>query len=69
MLSSFQCESSAGFAGLMLRDDRLGSHFDPRTVKLKFSLDGPNGVFTPLILDLPERRFTGSTCNRGGNSR
>jgi hypothetical protein len=43
-----------GFAGLMLRDDRLGKHFDPRTVKLKFALDGPNGVFTPLVLDLRE---------------
>jgi hypothetical protein len=43
-----------GFAGLMLRDDRLGSHFDPRTVKLKFKLDGPNGVFLPLVLDLHE---------------
>jgi hypothetical protein len=43
-----------GFAGVMLRDDRLGSHFDPRTVKLKFALDGPNGVFTPLVLDLEE---------------
>lgn len=40
------------FAGIMLRDDRLGSHFDPRTVKLKFALDGANGVFMPLVLDL-----------------
>jgi hypothetical protein len=41
-----------GFAGLMLRDDPAGQHFDPRTVKLKFALDGANGVFMPLVLDL-----------------
>lgn len=41
-----------GFAGLMLRDDLGGSHFDPRTVELKFDLQGDNGVFTPLVLDL-----------------
>lgn len=41
-----------GFAGLMLRDDPAGQHFDPRTVKLKFALDGANGVFVPFVLDL-----------------
>ena len=41
-----------GFAGLMLRDDRFGSHFDPRMVKLKFALNGANGVFMPLVVDL-----------------
>jgi hypothetical protein len=41
-----------GFAGLMLRDDPGGSHFDPRTVHLKFALNGENGVFLPLVFDL-----------------
>lgn len=41
-----------GFAGLMLRDSDAGRHFDPRTVELKFALDGDNGVFLPLVLDL-----------------
>jgi hypothetical protein len=40
------------FAGLMLRDDPEGRHFDPRTVALKFSLGGENGVFLPLVLDV-----------------
>jgi hypothetical protein len=43
-----------GFAGMMLRDDPAGKHFDPRTVELKFALDGENGVFLPLVLDLRE---------------
>lgn len=42
------------FAGVMLRDDLGGAHFDPRTVELKFSLAGANGVFLPLVLDLRE---------------
>lgn len=41
-----------GFAGVMLRDDPEGKHFDPRTVELRFTLDGENGVFLPLVLDL-----------------
>jgi hypothetical protein len=41
-----------GFAGLMLRDDVRGKHFDPRTVKLRFDLDGENGVYMPLAVDL-----------------
>jgi len=41
-----------GFAGLMFRDDATGKHFDPRTVELKFALDGENGVFMPLVLDI-----------------
>jgi hypothetical protein len=41
-----------GFAGLMLRDDVGGHHFDPRTVELRFSLQGDNGIYTPLCLDL-----------------
>lgn len=43
-----------GFAGLMVRDDPGGDHFDPRTVELKFDLHGDNGVFLPLVLDLRE---------------
>lgn len=41
-----------GFAGIMYRDDRDGKHFDPRTVELKFSIEGENGIFLPLVLDL-----------------
>jgi hypothetical protein len=41
-----------GFAGLMLRDDTHGLHFDPRTVQLRFDLAGENGVYLPLVLDL-----------------
>ena len=43
-----------GFAGVMVRDDEAGSHFDPRTVRLKFALSGENGVFLPLVFDLRE---------------
>ena len=41
-----------GFAGLMLRDDPSGTHFDARTVELKFALQGEKGVFAPLVFDL-----------------
>lgn len=41
-----------GYAGLMLRDDVQGQHFDPRTVQLKFALQGENGIFMPLVIDL-----------------
>jgi hypothetical protein len=41
-----------GFAGLMLRDDARGQHFDPRTVALRFDLAGGNGTFVPLVFDL-----------------
>jgi hypothetical protein len=44
-----------GFAGLMLRDDTGGATFDPRTVALRFSLSGDNGVFLPLVVDLAQR--------------
>jgi hypothetical protein len=40
------------FAGLMLRDDPEGHHFDPRTVALRFALQGANGVYMPLCFDL-----------------
>ncbi|HNS95798.1 MAG TPA: hypothetical protein PKL73_02530 [Polyangiaceae bacterium] len=43
------------FAGLMLRDDPMGKHFDPRTVALKFALNSESGVFMPLVLDLRDR--------------
>ena len=43
-----------GFAGIMLRDDVGGQHFDPRTVELRFSLDGENGIYLPLVLDLKQ---------------
>lgn len=42
------------FAGVMLRDDALGAHFDPRTVELKFALQGQRGVYLPLVLDLAQ---------------
>jgi hypothetical protein len=41
-----------GFAGLMLREDPGNAHFDPRTVELKFDVQGENGVFLPLVLDV-----------------
>lgn len=43
-----------GFAGIMLRDDAGGMHFDPRTVRLKFALQGENGAYMPLVLDFAE---------------
>jgi hypothetical protein len=45
-------ELERGFAGVMVRDQDDGAHFDPRTVELKFTLDGARGVFLPLVLDL-----------------
>ncbi|MEZ4461814.1 MAG: RING finger family 4 domain-containing protein [bacterium] len=45
------------FAGLMFRDDPTGSHFDPRTVELKFQLAGAHGVFMPLVFDLENRQM------------
>lgn len=41
-----------GFAGIMLRDDPFGEHFDPRTVELKFDLAGDHGVYMPAVIDL-----------------
>jgi hypothetical protein len=43
-----------GLAGLMLRDDLLGTHFDPRTVELRFDITGENGVYLPLVFDIEE---------------
>ena len=38
----------------MIRDDTGGHNFDPRSVKLKFSLAGENGIFMPLVVDLEQ---------------
>jgi hypothetical protein len=43
-----------GFAGLMLRKSDEGQHFDPRTVELRFDLQGDNGIYMPLVFDLQE---------------
>ena len=56
-----------GFAGLMLRDDPEGSHFDPRTVELKLALGGENGVFLPLVLDLRENTLHWLDVNSKGS--
>lgn len=45
------------FAGLMFRDDIGGKHFDPRTVELKFDLQGAHGVYLPLVFDLQTDRL------------
>jgi hypothetical protein len=45
------------FAGLMLRDDVEGAHFDPRTVLHRFDLQGENGVYLPLVFDLHDDRL------------
>ena len=45
------------FAGLMYRDDVNGLHFDPCTVELRFNLQGSNGVFLPLVVDLQQQRM------------
>ena len=40
------------FAGVMMREDVGGAHFDPRTVELKFALTGDSGVYLPLVFDI-----------------
>ena len=47
-------ELERAFAGLMWRDDVHARHFDPRTVALRFAIEGSNGIFLPLVLDLQE---------------
>lgn len=42
------------WAGMMLRTDLGGRQFDVRKVELKFDLQGENGVFMPLVLDVAE---------------
>jgi hypothetical protein len=44
-------------AGVMLRDELGGAHFDPRTVALAFDLQGDNGMFLPLVVDLERDRI------------
>jgi hypothetical protein len=43
------------YAGVMLRDDAEGLYLDPRTVTLKFDLQGAHGVFLPMVVDLEAR--------------
>lgn len=43
-----------GFAGVMLRRDKMGAHLDPRTVELRFDVQGEHGVFLPFVVDLQE---------------
>ncbi|NHZ35103.1 MXAN_6230/SCO0854 family RING domain-containing protein [Massilia rubra] len=45
------------FAGLMFRDDMQGAHMDPRTVALRFNLQGEHGTFMPLVFDLQQNRL------------
>lgn len=45
------------FAGLMLRKHDAGPHFDPRLVELKFDLQGINGIYLPMLIDLQENRL------------
>lgn len=45
-------ELDRAFAGVMVRDDSMGTHFDPRTVELRFNLQGANGVYLPVCFDL-----------------
>lgn len=40
------------FVGMMLRSDTQGQHFDPRTVEMKFNLQGADGIFMPMAIDL-----------------
>jgi len=42
------------YAGLMLRSDAEGVHFDPGAVALTFDLQGDNGVFLPMVVDIQE---------------
>lgn len=43
------------FVGMMLRGDTQGHHFDPRTVELKFNLQGGDGIFMPMAIDLERK--------------
>jgi hypothetical protein len=55
------------FAGFMVRDDTGGKHFDPRTVELKFALQGDHGIFMPAVVDVEERTLHWvDTYARGG---
>ncbi|SHN30525.1 Stress response protein SCP2 [Duganella sacchari] len=48
-------ELEHAFVGLMLRGDTGGDHFDPRTVEMKFNLQGGDGIFMPMVLDLEKK--------------
>jgi Prokaryotic RING finger family 4 len=51
-------ELARATAGVMLRDDlTAGEAFDARTASLAFALDGANGVFMPLLVDLETSRL------------
>jgi len=43
------------YVGMMLRGDTQGQHFDPRTVEMKFNLQGADGIFMPMVIDLETR--------------
>ena len=43
------------FVGMMLRGDTQGHHFDPRTVEMKFNLQGADGIFMPMAIDLEKK--------------
>ncbi|MES2297294.1 MAG: MXAN_6230/SCO0854 family RING domain-containing protein [Pseudomonadota bacterium] len=43
------------FVGMMLRGDTQGHHFDPRTVEMKFNLQGGDGIFMPMVIDLEKK--------------
>lgn len=43
------------FVGMMLRSDTQGHHFDPRTVEMKFNLQGADGIFMPMAIDLEQK--------------
>ncbi|MBX9671614.1 MAG: hypothetical protein K2X93_28755 [Candidatus Obscuribacterales bacterium] len=45
------------YAGVMERTDPGGLHFDPRTVKLKFALQGEHGIYIPLVYDMHAARL------------
>ncbi len=47
-------ELERAFAGVMVREDQDGAHFDPRTVATKVALSGSNGAYLPLVVDLEE---------------
>ncbi len=38
----------------MFREDTEGKHFDPRSVELKFDLQGEHGIYLALVLDIRE---------------
>lgn len=59
-------ELERAFSGLMFREDLSSKHFDPRTVELKFELQGGNGVFLPLVLDLETQRLHWIDCYSTG---